>query len=78
MIEKMKRKRFPWVPVLASALAVALLGNTIFVIDSIERNRVCVPMGMVAARRPRVRLLGIDAPGVAVAWPMKQGQSLSS
>ena len=65
MIERMKRKRFPWVPVLASALAVALLGNTIFVIDSIERNRVVsVPDGDSLQLKDgrRVRLLGIDAP----------------
>lgn len=65
MIESMKRKRFPWVPMLASALAVALLGNTIFVIDLIERNRVVsVPDGDSLQLKDgrRVRLLGIDAP----------------
>lgn len=65
MIERMKRKRFPWVPLFAIALVVALLGNTIFVIDLIERNRVVsVPDGDSLQLKDgrRVRLLGIDAP----------------
>lgn len=61
----MKRKRFPWIPILAIGFILALLGNILFAVNNWQRSTVVsVPDGdsLQLADGRRVRLLGIDAP----------------